>query len=458
MKNIVALLFCFLSGSLIHVEAQENSRSFELRYFTTDPKANGETDFLGETEYFSTDQRIEYLETYEKLAGSFFANKDWDQLVIDDAEAHKIAREIKDQPLPSVRNRVLLDEWKMIGSKPGKSEAEQSQQEWWNQQKGVKAEKGYLHFTEKSTVSLMVDLQEWRSLLSMDIQPGSKGSKQSISLGEALKISFKGGEVLVQDGGNSKSVASFQDGKYIHLKIETDLEEGKYNLYVDGVKAVDFQSLDQSVAYDRITFSGGKGCLVDNLYGVKYTKGIFTEDRNSRDIPFYIDTFLDEKFSVTPGLHGWQGLSFEDEQWETVKLPFAHGGDRYKDESMYLRKKIYISAFSRATLNFETIDPGGEIWINGEVVSLVKDRTPFQMDISSYLVKNSQNTIAVRVFPNKVKHTNRHTAADLYTGHFAGRSWIDLHQEQYIKDLFVHTTELGEDATVSLEVSLQNDQ
>lgn len=457
IRGLLLVAFQGTAG-MLYVGAQAPSRSFELRYFTTDPEANGETDFKGETEYFNTDKRIEYLERYEKVAGTFFANRNWNQLVIDDQEAKNIAQKIKAQPLPSVRTRVLLDEWKMVGSKPGKREAELSQFDWWNQQKGVMIEAGQLLFTERSTVTRMIEPQEWRSLVSIDIKPATSSSLQSVSLGDALKISLRKGEVFVLIRGNSTSVASYQAGQFVHLKIETDLELGKYNLYVDGVKAIDFQSLDQIAAYDRITLAGSKGCVVDNLYGVKYTRVEFTEDKNSRDIPFYIHTFLDENFSITPRLTGWQEISYEDDQWETVSLPHAHGGDRYKQESMYLRKKVFVSEFVLATLNFETIDPGGEIWINGEVVSVVKDRTPFQMDISGYLEQNSENTIAVRVFPNEIAHTNRHSAADRYTGWFAGRSWIDLHQKQYIRDVFVHTTALDEDAIVQVEVSLQNDE
>jgi len=440
------------------VFAQKSSRSFELRYFTQDAKANGETDFKGETEYFDTIKRIEYLNRYEKVAGEFFENRNWDQLVIDDQEAREIAAGIKPQPLPVVRKRLVLDEWKMMGYKSGKREAELSHADWWNQQEGVLIEAGQLLFTERSTVTRMIEPQEWRSLISLEIKPATSSGQQFVSLGDALKVSFKKGGVFVQIQGKSTSVASYEAGNSVLLKIETDLESGKYNLYVDGSKVVDFQSLDQTAAYDRIILAGSKGCMVDKLYGVKYTKAIFTEDRNSRDIPFYIHTFLDENFNISPPLTGWQEISYEDEQWETVSLPFAHGGDRYQKESMYLRKEIFVSEFSRATLNFETIDPGGEIWINGEVVSLVKDRTPYQMDISEHLEQNSENTIAVRVFPNEISHTNRHSAADRYTGWFAGRSWIDLHQDQYIKDLFVHTTDLGKDATVSVEVSLQNDE
>lgn len=48
------------------------SRAFELRYFTLDPKANGETDFKGPTEVFGTEERIEYLRRYSKYARRYF--------------------------------------------------------------------------------------------------------------------------------------------------------------------------------------------------------------------------------------------------------------------------------------------------------------------------------------------------------------------------------------------------
>ncbi len=455
-STILFLLPIFLFK--ISVLSQPISESFELRYFSSNPKANGETDFKGKTEFFDTEKRIEYLENYEKVAGDFFGNKDWDQLVISDEEAKAIAKNIKPQPIPVVRKRIILDEWKMLGSKPGKREAEQAQLDWWNQQKGVIVENKQLHFTEKQAVTKDIEVQDWRSLIKLDLKPAPSDKEILLSLGDALKLHFKSGDLLVNIQGKNSSVARYTAGNFMHLEIETDLESGKYNLYVNEQKVVDFLPLDNIKPFDAISVSAGKGTFIDNLYGVKYTKIIPTDNKNSRDIPFLINTFLDEKFSLTPQIHGWQAGSYNDEQWAEIELPYAHGGDRYKNESMYLRKNVYVNDYDIADLNIEALDPGGEIWVNGEVIMLIQKRTPVKIDISGYLNKNSENTIAIRVFPNKVEHTNRHTSSDLYTGWFAGRSWLDLHKMQYINDVFVYTKDLDKDATVSVNVQMKNDE
>ena len=41
-----------------------------MRYFTSDPKANGVTDFHGKTEWFTTEQRVEVLNSFADYASS----------------------------------------------------------------------------------------------------------------------------------------------------------------------------------------------------------------------------------------------------------------------------------------------------------------------------------------------------------------------------------------------------
>ena len=61
MKSIV--LFYVMSACVVFSYAQD-SRTFEMRYFTSDPKANGVTDFHGKTEWFTTEQRVEVLNSF----------------------------------------------------------------------------------------------------------------------------------------------------------------------------------------------------------------------------------------------------------------------------------------------------------------------------------------------------------------------------------------------------------
>lgn len=451
LDGIVIFMTILMFGiEMPDINAQEISRSFEMRYYTNDAKANGESDFSGEKEVYDTEKRIEYLNNYEKVAGEFFDNKNWDKLVLSDDEAKAMAEKIKKQPLPEVRKRLMLDNWKMIGSKSGKREAEQKQLEWWNSQSGVEVKYGQLHFTQKATVSKEIEAQDWRSLMEIDIVPAGNNE---IKYGDAVKINLNNGKVIAA----GTEVATYENGKTVHVKVETDLENGKYNLYINEQKVVDFLPVKKNVSYSTITISGSKETIVDNIYGVKYHKKVFTEDLHTRDVPFHISTSINEDFSLTPSISGWQTEEYNDSEWKTVNIPYPHGGDRNKEESMYLRKTVTVGDFTVANLNIETICPRGEVWVNGEVVAVTNKEQPFKLDISRFLKKNSENTIAIRVLPHKVEVTNRHTAADLYTGWYTGRAWIDFHQLQYIKDVFVYTKELSDDATVALKVNMQND-
>ena len=417
------------------------SKSFELRYYTVDPKADGETDFKGESEYFDNEQRVEYLETYEKYARQFFDNPEWNKLVVTDDEAKDIEAAIKPQPLPEVRKRVLLQEWKCLGYKEGQYEERKAAIEKWNSYKNISVTDESLHFEKDAELTIPIPVQDWRSLFKLSVLI-PKGASFLLKIGEAIHITQN----------------DLPKGKWASIGIDLDLENSRYNLIVDGHKVVDFEPLQKVSPVNKMEFRGSKGVRIDNMHAVQYTMGQFTEDKNSRDVPYKIHTFLLEDFKQKPKISDWQEIAYDDRHWDTRQIPFPHGGERFKNESLYMRKKIEIPEFKVAEFNLETIDPGGEIWINGEVVHVQHNRYPVKIDISKYLNPGEENVLCVRVFPNKVLHTNRHTSADLYTGAFAGRGWIDFRDDRYIDDLFVYTTSLNETkASLRLCAELRND-
>ena len=63
-RNVILIIAAAWSFMM---RAQE-SCSFEMRYFTHDAKANGVTDFHGETEWLSTEQRVALLDLYANYA------------------------------------------------------------------------------------------------------------------------------------------------------------------------------------------------------------------------------------------------------------------------------------------------------------------------------------------------------------------------------------------------------
>ena len=75
---------------LTHGLGSQPSKSFELRYFSNDSKANGETDFKGETQVFDTDQRVEFLKHYADFSKQFFNE------ILEPQEKVEIFRDIGD--------------------------------------------------------------------------------------------------------------------------------------------------------------------------------------------------------------------------------------------------------------------------------------------------------------------------------------------------------------------------
>ena len=85
---------------------------------------------------------------------------------------------------------------------------------------------------------------------------------------------------------------------------------------------------------------------------------------------------------------------YNDSQWGTAELPKVHGGERYADENLYLRKNIYIGNFERAVLNIETLDPGGKVWVNGKIAAVIQNSHPVKLNISAYL--NNRNHLLAK--------------------------------------------------------------
>ena len=91
------------------------SQSFELRYVTTDTKANGETDYKGATEWMNTDQRVEYLTRWAEYATNFFNDQTLAEQAVSKEEVAEAMKRLKPQPLPQVRQKIVLDEWRWAG-------------------------------------------------------------------------------------------------------------------------------------------------------------------------------------------------------------------------------------------------------------------------------------------------------------------------------------------------------
>ncbi|MBR1410386.1 MAG: hypothetical protein IJ580_04730 [Prevotella sp.] len=399
----LSMLF-WLTGSAFSQE----SRSFELRYVTNDAKANGETDYKGATAWMTTDQRVEYLKHWQQYASKFFGDQTLAEQVVTDDEVATAMKQLKPQPLPLVRHKMVLDEWK-----------------WAPSTTHYKSLSNNYHF----------DRQTWRFRLEMDID--GKGT-----------IRLMDDKTVVCEYTN--------DGKHHKALFEVDLteEERRYNLKLDGQLVVDFQPLR--------TKEGGvngialDGVNADNIWGLGYTKTLDTKRLNQ---PMFAKTFLDVSSKQPIDTNGWTETEYDDSKWYTCSMPKNHGTERHEGEALLLRKWVKAGEFQRAYFELESLFPSGELWINGKVVEVLKNSHRQWVDVTKYLKPNANNLLCLKIDPfhANFKQLMHHCPTDPNIGWYAGRSWLHLTQATRVSDLYVYTTDIqGNDAEVTAEVTIAN--
>ena len=450
MKSIIIATLIFFS--VLGVKAQNFSSSFEMRYFTNDSMANGETDFLGETEWMNTDQRVGFLKQYSKVASSFFENPDLDKKIVTNSEISDLLSSIKPQPLTSVRKTLSLDNWKAYGYKKGQDVEKERSLEEWKSNDGASLKEGVL-IVENSTINRVVDSLNWRFKVETSIKI-EKGSSCQISLWEGNKqaITFGiDGDMIVYGTENSLQKIEYLDhDDWVKIKIEVDLTQKRFNLYVDG-KRIQYYIpiMDISIeAITQYTIKSEGTSSIDDIFIFNHTP------TDQVRYPYISKVIIDENFQEKLGIDRWQTIDFNDSDWKEVKLPSVHGGLREKEETYYLRKKVKLDDFQRAVLKLETLDPGGEIWVNGTVVGVVTTRHPVELDITKYLVRGGENTIAIKVNPYKINNPMVHTSTDHYIGWFLGRTTLELSHKCKITDVLVHSKKIGEKATQVHKISI----
>ncbi len=446
MRIIPLLLLFFLS---IEATSQTLSSTFELRYFSSDPEANGETDFKGETEWLNTEQRVSFLDDYADFASKYFENPDLDKKIVSDEEINRLKGEIKPQPTTNIRSTIRLNGWKSYGYKQGQDITKEQSLENWEQYPGVQITKGELKLDD-TTIEKEIDLLTWRFKFESNVRLADNGlfilefkdgNKTAISL--VLNNDNNSGEI----NGQEISLNSVEGSK---LVIEGDLTQKRFNCYIDDKLIYDYSVMvDTSVsAISTLSMRSSGDAFLDDLFLFNHTP------EDEVNYPYSSKVIFDENFEKKPATEGWQKPGFNDQHWKETDLPAVHGGIREKEENLYLRKKEYVGGFERAFLQIETLDPGGEVWVNNEVVAVINDRHPYEIDVTKYLKKNQENQFAVRVKPQKLKFPMPHSPTDPHIGWSLGRTKLVLASKCMIKDIAVTTKELGENALQSHNITI----
>ncbi len=401
------------------------SHSFELRQFRNEAEANGPTDFKGETSIFDTEERVDYLRDYADYGSRFFDDPDLDTEVVTDEEVDDLVDQLKPQPMPDVRTRFRLNGWKRLGYREGQRQEEQRGLQKWTDHPSVEVKDEVLQFVEQGQIEVGCDEQTWR----MRVEWRQRGPVRSV--------------VFLDDGQNT--VEWNPDGidadQWQHYVAEVDLKEGRWNLYRNDEPVLDWETLpDGTERIDGMRVAAEQGAELSMLRVVGYTP----TDVVRR--PYDIETVVDEDFAVRPDPSGWQKPGYDDGEWETTDGPLVHGGERNADEDLFLRTTVHVDEdFDKAWLDIETLDPGGEVWINGELVCVARDRRPRCIEIGDFVERGADNLVAVRVYAfdstiaEEESSNLPHSGNDTHIGWFAGRMHIDLTHHAWVDDVFVHT-------------------
>ena len=171
----------FILLSLAAVSASINAQqvtTFEARYFSKDPKADGVTDLHGKTEIFDNEQRVAFLNSYASYASRFWGNPGFDKPLFSDADVSARLATIKLQPSTSVRRTLRLEDWRAYGYKKGKEIEVASRWKEWTAS-GARVKDGCL-VLDGTTASMKIN--------PLDSAPSTTSKSRSLTRSCILSI------------------------------------------------------------------------------------------------------------------------------------------------------------------------------------------------------------------------------------------------------------------------------
>lgn len=396
------------------------SRAFEFRAVSPDPKADGETDFKGETSVFSTEERVSFLNAYADYASKWFGDFNLDSLAVNPNDAKTRLSKIKTQPLPGIRCDIhLIDGWKQVGIPVDSDRKSRSLPKIHD----TKIKDGALHIPKGKTEIL--DLNQsagWRYELFWRVKLKTRGTKAEWFFGP--------------DGKSSYSYVLADTDRCHEFRLQADLVFKKAYLSMDGCRIADFAIEHPAEKSFPFTVISTGDVILENILFIDY------KPKDDKRVPYVPVVIADDTFKAEPDIIGWNGTEYDDSEWTDAELPCAHGGFREAGEDLCLRRQFNLDQVGRAWLEVETLDPSGEIYLNGKLVANIANRRPVFLDVTSFL-KTGSNLLAFKVNYNRVCNPSPHAPADQAIGWFAGRT--TLHVLSYkigIRELLVNTESL----------------
>ncbi len=447
MKEVILWICCF-GWMVTTLTAQTISKSFEIRYFTDSIHATGTNGFNGDSSIFSTEDRLIFLNLYRDVAKQYYNNPALVDLPILTEEVKLLTNVIPDFPQPTIRNRMLLTDWKWKSVRKESIAQQEAERSTWLRAAGAKLERGRLYATQEYQYAKEFSVpQTGQFTLQWDaFIPRTPERAAFVMLDELsnpvilLGVTSDGSCFYKSRLGLPIGVAQFSTDTLVNFKLLVDVEAGRFSLFLNNEIVADFvRSLSEKIIH-RFFIQIPKGAYLDNIYGINFERtGV---DFQKAKYPFPKGKVLIEQdFDIQEEIGDLGRSSFEDANWLSLALPI-NSGDRFRNTDLILRKTFTTPSFEQVHLHLSHVAPNTEIWLDGQVIYVHNNAKHLDLDLSTKLGKNRRHTLMLRMKGNP-------------EGWYLSDAWLDFKSATYIEKAQVYTANVNNgNATLNIQANL----
>lgn len=403
----------------------------ELVYFTGKPERK--RDFSGTENALSYEERLAFLRAYQENARVWYEDEKLDQKAVSQEEVADFVEKIAFSD-GKVRKTIRFD---TMAARESCKEPEYKGLQLYC---GAKVENGALVFPGKQirpTPCALYEVKEDVASFSSRVYiPAGYKSTQNRRAGTAQGsrlIELRCGtldKVKIRICNSGEIFAMTRDKwEPRHIKL-SNVRYGDWNdIAVQIGETVTF-TVNGEKTEGIIPTVGG------NVDGIFFDGGMFPrEGWKVADLSINNEKII---FTKNPEY----GKMLLDEGKE-VSLPYAIGSYEKRDRQLLLTKTFTVADFEAATLDIETLDPCGKVWLNGQPVLDADDFTRHELDITAQLRKG-ENELKILVEPRAPEvyyYWHRHD--DCYNGWFCGGVKLHLTARTHITDLKIRTNSVS---------------
>ena len=417
----------------------------------------GYGDFSGESAAFNADERIEFLTKYSEFLQRKY-NAENSRKVISE-EWIKSARNITagKNILPAVRKRTVFEKAFVY-----KSDAF-SEYKKIALYGGAEVKNGAMIFKDKPvppTPSCLLKFGEDIRKISFSVkidddylsEAAKSGVKQKPLVTTVGKtIYFRNGVVEIAEikfydnGGVYARVAKrdFYHHDFVYLgdyytdrdnEIVCEFGENSYSIVLNGTRTENI-GYTNDLPVNSAFISGGMYSVGE--WTVKVERILSANGK-------IVDLFEKSAFTASETLVG-----------ESV-LPYCFAGSKNADKRLIAKVKYNYGGAKTAVLHIDTLNPCGEVYVNGKRVLSKPDFTAVNEDITDFL-QTGDNEITLVVNPRAPEvNYSWHRNKDPYVGWYLSNFYIDEISGGNLRDLRVVTKNIS-GASVKAEISFVAD-